>query len=114
VSGGEARAVSEFVHGRGGYHTAPEWSPRGNHLVYSARANGSLQVVFADLGNGRSRLLTDRGRNEDPSWAPDGRHVVFASDRDGGGLYIVDSVSGRIRPLVRGWGHGLPAWSPPK
>jgi len=112
VSGGEARAVSDFVYGRGGYHTAPEWSPRGDHLVYAARANGSMQLVFADLANGRSRLLTDRGRNEDPSWAPDGRHVVFASDRERGGLFILDTVSGRVRPLVRGWGHGLPAWSP--
>ena len=52
-------------------------------------------------------MLTDRGHNEDPSWAPDGRHIVFASDRDGGGLFVLDSVTGTIRPLLRGRGFGL-------
>jgi TolB protein len=72
-----------------------------------------MQIVFADLSNNSRRLLTNEGNNEDPSWAPDGRHIVFSSrDREGGGLYIVDSVSGRIRPLLRGTGYGLPDWSP--
>ena len=61
-----------------------------------------------------SRLLTARGLNEDPSWAPDGRHLVFASpDRDGsGGLFVLDTVTGKVRTLVAGRGFGLPAWSP--
>jgi hypothetical protein len=37
---------------------------------------------------------------------------VFSSkDRDGGGLFILDTVSGKIRPLLRGSGYGLPDWS---
>jgi len=65
-----------------------------------------------DVEKGTRRLLTNEGNNEDPSWAPDGRHVVFASkDRDGGGLFILDTVSGRVRPLLRGAGYGLPDWS---
>jgi TolB protein len=58
-------------------------------------------------------VLTDRNTNEDPSWGPDGRHLVFASpDRDGGGLFVLDTVTGRVRPLLRGRGFGLPDWSP--
>ena len=111
--GGEARMVSEYTYGRPGYSTSPDWSPQGQWIVYHTRAGGSHQiaVVGAD-GRGR-RLLTNQGTNEDPSWAPDGRHVVFASpNRDGGGLFVLDTVSGRIRPLVRGRGLGLPDWSP--
>lgn len=111
--GGEPRLVSEYTYGRSGYSTSPAWSPRGPWIAYHTRAGGSHQiaVVGAD-GNGR-RLLTNQGTNEDPSWAPDGRHVVFASpNRDGGGLFVLDTVSGRIRPLVRGRGVGLPDWSP--
>jgi TolB protein len=72
-----------------------------------------MQIMVADLETGARRLLTNEGSNEDPSWAPDGRHVVFSSrDREGGGLYILDTVSGRVRPLLRGAGYGLPDWSP--
>jgi TolB protein len=113
ASGGEPRMVSEYVHGRRGYNTGVEWSPRGPLLAFSTRAGGSLQLAVVNVDGGGMRLLTNEGRNEDPSWAPDGRHVVFSSpDREGGGLFVLDTVSGHIRPLLRGRGYGLPAWSP--
>lgn len=113
VGGGEPRLISEYSFGGRGYNTSPDWSPKGQEIVYHTRANGTMQIMVADLSRGSRRLLTNEGNNEDPSWAPDGRHVVFASrDREGGGLFILDTVSGRVRPLLRGSGYGLPAWSP--
>jgi len=114
VGGGEPRLVSDYSFGGRGYNTSPEFSPRGQKIAYQTRVpNGTLQIVLADLERGTRRLLTNDGTNEDPSWAPDGRHVVFASrDREGGGLFILDTVSGRTRPLLRGSEYGLPAWSP--
>ncbi|HEV2146483.1 MAG TPA: hypothetical protein VGR37_03615 [Longimicrobiaceae bacterium] len=110
--GGEPRVVSEYRYGGSGYNTSPDWSPRGNAIAYHTRIGGSPQLAVVDAAGGRPRVLTNRGRNEDPSWAPDGRHLVFASDRDGGGLFVIDAVSGRTRPLLRGRGYGLPDWSP--
>jgi TolB protein len=110
--GGSASLVSDYVYGRKGYSASPDWSPTGGEIAYHTRVNGSFQIVSTKVDGGGTRLLTDRGRNEDPSWAPDGRHVVFASDRDGGGLFVLDTVTGRTRTLVRGGGLGLPAWSP--
>lgn len=113
VGGGEARLISNFVYGSGGYNTSPDWSPKGRQIAYLSRVGGIPQIGVADLDSGTGRLMTNEGSNEDPSWAPDGRHIVFSSrDRDGGGLFVLDSVSGRIRPLLRGSGYGLPAWSP--
>jgi len=114
VGGGEPRLISDYSFGGRGYNTSPEFSPRGQKIAYQTRLpNGTLQIMVADLERGNRRLLTNEGSNEDPSWAPDGRHVVFASrDREGGGLFILDTVSGRVRPLLRGTGYGLPAWSP--
>jgi TolB protein len=114
VGGGEPRLISDYAFGVRGYNTSPEFSPRGQKIAYQTRLpNGTQQIMVADLERGNRRLLTNEGSNEDPSWAPDGRHVVFASrDREGGGLFILDTVSGRIRPLLRGTGYGLPAWSP--
>ncbi len=110
--GQEPRLVSEYRYGSQGYNTSPDWSPRGEVIAYHTRVSGSPQIALVDAGGGRPRLLTNRGSNEDPSWAPDGRHLVFASDREGGGLYVMDVVSGRTRPLLRGRGYGLPDWSP--
>ncbi|MET0396991.1 MAG: Tol-Pal system beta propeller repeat protein TolB [Longimicrobiaceae bacterium] len=110
--GGEPRLLSEYRYGTQGYNTSPDWSPRGSAIAYHTRVGGSPQLAVVDAAGGRPRVLTSRGVNEDPSWGPDGRHLVFASDRDGGGLFVMDVISGRTRPLLRGRGYGLPDWSP--
>ncbi|HET7459928.1 MAG TPA: hypothetical protein VFJ82_01720 [Longimicrobium sp.] len=113
AGGGEPRIISDYAYGRRGYSTSPDWSPAGPWIAYSSRVNGVPQIVMVGADGRGGRLLTDRGRNEDPSWAPDGRHLVFASpDRDGGGLFVLDTVTGKVRTLVGGRGFGLPAWSP--
>jgi TolB protein len=112
IAGGEPRLISDYVYGGRGYNTSPDWSPRGSHIAYHSRIGGIHQLVIAELSSGTRRFLTNAGNNEDPSWAPDGRHVVFSSqDREGGGLFVLDTVSGRVRPLLRGRGYGLPDWS---
>lgn len=112
LGGGDARIISEYVYGGRGYNTSPDWSPLGGQVAYHSRINGIHQLVVADLSAGTRRFLTNVGNNEDPSWAPDGRHVVFSSvDREGGGLFVLDTVSGRVRPLLRGAGYGLADWS---
>jgi TolB protein len=113
AGGGEPRLISDYTYGRSGYSTSPDWSPAGDWIAYSTRVGGVPQIVMVGADGRGGRLLTNRGRNEDPSWAPDGRHLVFASpDRDGGGLFILDTVTGRVRTLIGGRGFGLPAWSP--
>jgi TolB protein len=110
--GGEPRLVSDYTYGRRAYSTSPDWSPVGPVIAYHTRVNGRMQVVAVSADGGRPRVLTDRFTNEDPSWAPDGRHLVFASpDREGGGLFVLDTVTGTVRKLVGGRGFGLPDWS---
>lgn len=110
--GGEPRLISSYVYGKRSYNTSPDWSPRGDLVAYHSRIDGVPQLMMVSANGGTPRLLTNEGANEDPSWAPDARHVVFSSpNRDGGGLFVLDTVSGRIRPLLRGRGYGLPAWS---
>jgi TolB protein len=110
--GGEARLLSEYRYGQGGYNTSPDWSPKGSEIAYHTRVGGSHQIAVVDAAGGKPRIVTGGGWNEDPSWAPDGRHLVFAASGAEAGLYVADTVSGRIRPLVRGHADGLPDWSP--
>jgi TolB protein len=60
------------------------------------------------------RAMTAQGANEDPSWAPDGRHLVFAGTLRGyHALWILDTVSGRLRSLTVNNVDELPHWSDP-
>ena len=114
--GGEAVLITPFEMGGPGYFTSPEWSPTGSQIVFHGRSRGGIfqvMVANADRPGGPVQQITSAGRSEDPSWAPDGRHIVFSGVRDDGmGLYVIDLVTGRIRPLVTGGRFRMPDWSP--
>jgi TolB protein len=112
ATGGNAELVSNYTPGEG-YYTSPDWNPRGDQVAYHGRTteSGSFQIFVRTIG-GPLRQLTSEGNNEDPSWAPDGRHIVFRSvRRDGQGLFIVDTITGTIRPFMTGIEVRTPDWS---
>ncbi len=106
--GGEARLLSPYRFGEGGYFADPDWSPVSNRVAFvggivDRRVYNRYHVFVADGDGAGDRLiqLTREGTNEDPSWAPDGRHIVFVGERsDGHGVFVVDAVTGRTRTLV--------------
>jgi TolB protein len=115
--GGQADLVSPYVPGTPGYYTSPDWSPTGDWVAFHGRINryGRYQILVAEVGSRRPQVLklTAEGNNEDPSWAPDGRHLVFSGERSYGyGLFVVDTGTGRIRPLVSNIRPNAPEWSP--
>jgi len=116
AGGGEADLISPYRYGEHSYYTAPEWSPYDDLVAFSGRVGlrGPHQILVARMGeDGRVLQLTSEGNNEDPSWAPDGRHLVFIGERTWGrGLFVVDSHTGAIRPLLRGVAVRVPEWSP--
>jgi TolB protein len=113
AEGGNARLISPL--GQRVEYYAPDWSPTGNAVTFHGRSRGYFQLMLADPSRSGSQVqqLTSSGRNEDPSFAPDGRHIVYTGGAGRNeGLYVIDTVTGRIRQLVAGGGLRLADWSP--
>lgn len=93
--------------------TAPSWSPTSTEVAFSGESKGGFQIMIADARRpGVAKQVTSSGDNEDPSWAPDGRHIVFSSTgREGSGLYVIDTITGRRRQVIAGSRLRTPEWS---
>lgn len=118
--GGNANLLSPYRFGQGGYFADPDWSPVSGKVAFAGgivrrRVLNRYHIFVADTEVGDNRLiqLTREGSNEDPSWAPDGRHIVFVGERRNGfGVFIVDSGTGRTRIVVASVEASDTDWSP--
>ena len=101
-SGGEGQRLSAGY----GYCTEPSWSPDGKKVAFNVRSGGEFQVAVLDLGGGGAKIV---GTGEDPAWGADSRHLIFA---EGGGLYMLDTISARKNKILDGLGKITePSWS---
>lgn len=92
--------------------TSPTFSPDGRFLVYARRAEGKWSLYQRDLtGLGVTELTPDAtADNYQPAWSPDARTIAFRSERDGGGIFLLDV---KTRKTTRLTDTGFnPAWSP--
>lgn len=112
ADGGDATMLTPYNTERVKF-TAPSWSSNGNEIAFAGESRGGFQIMLADVRRpGVARQVTSSGDNEDPSWAPDGRHIVFSSTgREGSGLYVIDTVTGRKRQVIAGNRLRTPEWS---
>ena len=113
VNGGRAVRLPGSL---GSESVSPSWGKDGK-ITYCAKS-GNYSVYVVDP-NGVSaneprqkigRVVNAGGDWESPSWAPDNRHIVCSHN---GGLYVVDTWSGKSRQIVGGKSKcTLPDWSP--
>jgi TolB protein len=96
----------------------PNWSPRGDHIVYQRRTTRGWDAWLCDLRTGRHRPAVPGvgGSKTDATFSPDGRYVLYsghAPGRDGDQLLAAHVMGGRPIPItrVRAY-HGAPSWSP--
>jgi serine/threonine protein kinase len=76
----------------------------GKVIVYASdRAEaGNLDIWLQELPAGAARrLTTDSSEDNDPSISPDGGTVAFRSERNGGGIYLMDRPWGKERLLIQ-------------
>lgn len=96
-----------------GLHTTPAISPDGKLLAYASDRSGenNLDIWVQPIAAGDAvRLTHDPADDTAPSFSPDSGQIAFRSERDGGGIYVLSTLGGEERLLVR---HGrYPRFSP--
>lgn len=81
ISGPDGADPQRLTSFGGARVSGPEWSPDGQRIVVSSRADGDADV-FVILPSGEVRQITDSDADDvAPSWSADGQWLYFASDR---------------------------------
>ncbi len=89
----------------------PTLSPAGQTLIYASQEAGNWDLWRQTIGQRERVNLTKDAPGDDtqPAFSPDGKQVAFRSSRDGGGLFVLDLVSQRVRKITN---EGFnPTWS---
>ena len=87
---------------QGDYNQTPDWSPRGDKIVFTARDERNVFDIFTiNVGTGQmERITQNQGQNEEPSWSPDGRYIVFTSTRSGESKLYIATEDGRTQTQI--------------
>jgi len=91
----------------------PSLSLDGKYLAYMSNRTDpeNLDIWFQSMPAGAPRRLTrNPGADTNPSVSPDGKLVAFRSERDGGGIYLIEADGTGERLLASGGSD--PAFSP--
>ena len=95
-----------------GVELFPTISPDGEWIVYAGEASGDRDLYLRRVEGRNAINLTEDSEADDdqPAFSPDGERIAFRSERDGGGIFVMERTGEALRRLTR---HGFsPAWSP--
>lgn len=95
-----------------GRDSFPSLSPDGSRFIYTRSDGGDLDLFLRPVEGGEVINLTADSPADDtqPAFSPDGQWIAFRSERQGGGLFVMDTAGKRVRRLSK-FGYN-PAWSP--
>jgi Tol biopolymer transport system component len=95
-----------------GQESFPTLSADGGTVVFVSRASGNLDIYSRRIDAGDTVNLTAQSRADDtqPAFSPDGKRIAFRSEREGGGIFVMDAAGGGARK-VSDTGFN-PSWTP--
>jgi eukaryotic-like serine/threonine-protein kinase len=90
----------------------PTISPDGRTVVYVSEARGKSDLYQLRVGGRNAILLTADSEHDDfaPAFSPDGNRIAFRSERDGGGIFVMEATGESVRRITD-FGFD-PCWSP--
>lgn len=90
----------------------PSISPDGREVIFAGGPISNRDIFQQRLGGRSARNLTESHTGSDtmPAYSPDGRFIAFRSERDGGGIFVMEQTGENVRRIADFGFH--PAWSP--
>jgi Tol biopolymer transport system component len=75
----------------------PVWSADGRAVFYTAKVNGSVELMRVDLDGKATQLTMSKPgtRHYHPAASPDGKWILFGSDSGGAMQLRVASIDGK-------------------
>ena len=97
---------------RPGEESFPNLAPDGRTFVYSSREPSDWDIYLQRVGGENPTNLTADSDADDlqPDFSSNGDWIAFRSDRDGGGIFIMEATGENVRRLTD-FGFN-PVWSP--
>jgi serine/threonine protein kinase len=98
-----------------GEEVFPSLSPDGKTLAYSSKSDGHWNIFEKGIGERDAVDLSDRSHkvpydDTQPAFSPDGRSIAFRSDRESGGIFVMNHDGIGIHRVADS-GYN-PSWSP--
>ena len=95
-----------------GQEVFPSLSPDGQRLIFASPQQGNWDIFVQVVGEHRATNLTPDSPSFDiqPVYSPDGQRIAFRSNRDGGGVFLMNSDGSNVTKLTEAGSN--PAWSP--
>jgi serine/threonine protein kinase len=90
----------------------PSLSPDGKSFIFAGNASGNWDIYLQRVGSNTALRLTKDSTPDDtqPAFSPDGERIAFRSEREGGGIFVMDATGESTKRLTH-FGYN-PAWSP--
>lgn len=90
----------------------PNLSPDGKSFLYSSRESGNWDIYLKQIDSSAQISLTKDSSVDDKQavFSPDGSQIAFRSERNGGGIFVMDSKGENVRQITDVGFY--PNWSP--
>ena len=98
-----------------GLTSAPTLPADGSLMAYASdrEDSGGMDIWVQQISGGKPLRLTDHPADDwFPSFSPDGSQIAFRSERDGGGIYVIDALGAGGEPRLIAEKGLLPRYSP--
>jgi Tol biopolymer transport system component len=99
----------------GGVKLDPGLSPAGDEFIFASPSDGDWDLYLQGVGAPSPANLTLDSEVDDtqPALSPDGRRIAFRSEREGGGVFVLDRMAAAGEPAQKIIERAYnPAWSP--